>query len=70
MATIRRKEKITQKQIAKRIGVSQVTIGLFETYNRGMNYQLILKYIKALGYKIVLVKNVYVERDENDLDPL
>ena len=68
LASIRKSEKVSQRELAQRIGVLRESIARFETYGSGMNYDKLTKYIKALGYRVVLIKEEYIKRDHNDLD--
>jgi len=69
LAVARRKQRISQEAAGARIGITRSAVAKFEGYYGGFNYITLLKYIDAIGYKIILVKKSDLERSDDDLDP-
>jgi len=60
--TQRRKElKLTQKQVAKELGVRVATISDFETGKTGMNTDTFIKYLNLLDMDITDRNKLYIE---------
>jgi ribosome-binding protein aMBF1 (putative translation factor) len=50
------KEKLTQKQLAKKIGIKQSALSRFETGKNSPTFEFLQKVAKGLGLKIVVKK--------------
>lgn len=51
---LRKHRHITQKELAKALGSSQVNISLIESRENGITLQTILRYVEAMGGKLEL----------------
>lgn len=53
---IRKEKKITQKEVAKHIGVNKITVGRYENRIRAISGEQLIKYADLLGYELRLLK--------------
>ena len=56
LVRLRKKRGLSQKPIAKAIGVSQVRVSQMETNKGGVTLQSVLVYARAIGAQIVVVE--------------
>ena len=50
---IRKSRNMTMKELGKKVGVSEATIGYYETEKRMINYEMLLKLAEALDCSII-----------------
>jgi transcriptional regulator with XRE-family HTH domain len=53
---IRRINKITQKELAKHLGINNLTLSRYERCERDMPITVLNKYVEYLGYKLGIFK--------------
>jgi transcriptional regulator with XRE-family HTH domain len=51
---IRRRNKVSIKEMALRIGVSEVSLSMYENGRRDISAKLLEKYADELGYEFIL----------------
>lgn len=54
LAQVRRQRHYSQAHLARRIGISQSGISMFETHKRSPNFETVLRYADAVGADLTL----------------
>ncbi len=57
LASIRRQQKISQEQLAQRVGVSANTIINLEKNQHCQKFDILQRILEELGYDMVFIKN-------------
>lgn len=56
--SVRKKLKISQRNLADKVGMAQSTIGRIETLNHSATLSTFVKILNSLGYHLELKKNI------------
>jgi transcriptional regulator with XRE-family HTH domain len=56
LVQLRKQQKVTQKEMAKRIGMTPERLSRYERGNRKINIDFVVDYALAIGYELRLLK--------------